>query len=96
MPVVSSDQITASAAIKTSEGLLYGIILEATDANANQVVTIYDNSSAGSGVKLAEIKNITATAGAQERWSAPGDGIHAENGMYCTITGSANVIVYYK
>lgn len=95
-PWVSSDQVTSSAVIKAGPGLLGMVVVEETDAGADQVVTIYDHASSASGVVLAEVYGIGGAAGETSEWTAPDGGVWCETGIYVEITGDAKVIVYYQ
>lgn len=97
IPWTSSDEFSASAVVKDSIGILGGLLVTADDAGGDIEVVIYDNDSAASGVVLARLNITTAVNNYQESFSSPSlEGILAEDGIYCEITGDASVIVYYK
>ena len=93
----SSDQQSASAAIKASAGYFYGIAV-ITDATNAVTVDIYDNASAASGTKLIPTWVITTSSTDRcQSYDAPAP-IRVRNGIYVNITcdGTVKYIVYYE
>lgn len=85
----SSVVLSASAAVKSGPGLLYGVAVKGGSAATTAIV--YDNT-AGSGTKLVE---LVAAAGTSEVFT-PCVPISAARGLYCSISGTAGMatVVY--
>lgn len=80
-----------SAALVTYRTRVKGVNVVVNAAGATPV-TLYDNASAGSGAKIIE---IGANAVGANHVVIPGEGILAENGVYCSIGSAAQVTVIY-
>lgn len=87
----SSGAKTVDGVISDRPTLLCGVNLAIGTGDAS--VILYDNASAASGTKLAEIKVIaTAFASKEVFFDRP---VKASNGIYMDITGTgASCIVY--
>ncbi len=98
-PWVATGAIAASAVVKNDAGILGGVLVTATDAGGDIDVLIYDSPDATltNDEILARVRITEMISGAQSSFAAPArEGVQAEKGLYLSITGDCQVIVYYK
>ena len=88
---------TGDAAIKSSPGYFFGILV-ATDGTNDVTIQIYDNTS-GSGTKLLP-DSLVITTGSSDRWEqiSFNPPLPFSTGLYVDVTtsGTVNYIVYYR
>jgi hypothetical protein len=85
---VSYLQVSATGAVKTMPGILYGLV---PTASATGVITIYDNATAASGTI---IYTGSVTAGTPIHFG--GVGITVKNGIFFQVnSGTATVNVLF-
>ena len=92
---MAQKNITASGAIKDSEGHLYALIITSNGNAAGDTVEIADKATSGG---TAELKFIVGAVDTDPVIVfAPCVGMKFDNGMYCTIadTGTTNVTAVY-
>lgn len=82
----SSDVVTASRC------KLVSIHVTSNSANTN-VIKIYDNASAASGVEIVQINTNAANNVTAFNQEYDMHGVIAANGLYCSITGSGSCSV---
>jgi len=88
----STGEITADGAAVSSDCYLVSILV-ITDGSNDAMVILYDNASAASGTKLAEIKVNASDNYGGRNWPFP---VKANNGIYADLTGTgASCIVEY-
>jgi hypothetical protein len=93
-----SDEKAADAAITTTSGIFYGIIV-ATDGTNACTVSIYDNASAASGTELIPTTVVTSSATDRVQRIPISPGVRYYNGIYVDITlgaGSVGYTVYFS
>lgn len=88
---VKAAYTNASAALVAYRTRVKGVNVVVNAAGVTPV-TLYDNATAGSGTKLIE---IGANAVGANHVVIPGEGILAENGVYCSIGSAAQVTLLY-
>lgn len=85
-----TDDYTADAAVLTSWGNFYGMIL-ATDGTNPVTINIYDNASAASGDKLIPQTVITTSSTERATAISFNPPLRFNNGIYVDITTSGAV-----
>lgn len=93
MATLTSVQKTSSAVILAERGIFGGLSIKNADGAAIASVVIYDNATTNSGTVLGEAAIMTGHVHASV--IIP-EGVSAKNGIYAAITGTANVVVYFK
>lgn len=88
---VKSAFTDADAALVTYRVRLKGIFVSIATGGTDPII-FYDNASAATGAILCKIP--TAVAG-QHTVVIPGEGILAENGIYCDTGDAAAVTIFY-
>lgn len=88
---VKSAFTDADAAMVGYRVRLKGVFVSISTPGANPI-TFYDNASAGSGAVLCK---IPAAVAGQHTVVIPGEGILAENGIYCDTGDAAAVTIFY-
>ena len=79
---IEANCISGDATIKSSAGVVYGVLLSAGGADATLV--LYDNTAASGERELV----ITAKDGYSEEFCPAGVGLKFNTGIYADITGS--------
>jgi hypothetical protein len=88
---VKAAYTAADAAMLTYPVRIKGAYVSVTTGGANPV-TFYDNASAASGNVLLR---IGVTAAGCHTVVIPGEGIRAENGVFCDTGDAASVTIFY-
>lgn len=88
---VKSAYTTSDAALVTYPVRVKGAYVSVTTGGTNPVI-LYDNASAASGTVLAK---FGVTAAGAHTVVIPGEGIRAENGVYCDTGDAAAVTIFY-
>lgn len=92
---MAQKNITASGAIKASEGNLLALVITSNGNAAGDTVEIADKATSGG---TAELKFIVGAVDTDPVIVfTPSFGMHFDNGIYCTIsdTGTTNVSAVY-
>jgi len=89
----TSGEKTADAAIMTTSGAFYGIVVM-PDGTNDVTVSVYDNASAAAGTELVPTLTFAGDGGAQ--WFAPPYPIHCFNGIYVDVTVGGGGSVGYS
>lgn len=88
---VKSAFTDADAALVPYRVRLKGVFVSIATAGSNPI-TFYDNASAATGAVLCK---IPAAVAGQHTVVIPGEGILAENGIYCDTGDAAAVTIFY-
>lgn len=90
MATLTSVVKTSSAVILAERGILGGASID-TDGNESLVVIFYDNATTNSGTVLGRVRLMTGHCHAKIEKE-----VSAKNGIYAHITGTGNVVTYFK
>jgi hypothetical protein len=88
---VKAAYTTTDAAMVTYRARIKGAYVAVSSAGSNPV-TFYDNASAASGTVLLQ---VGANATGCHTVVIPGEGILAENGIFCDTGSAAAVTLFY-
>ena len=88
---VKSAYTASDAAMVTSRVRIKGAYVSVTTGGANPII-FYDSASAASGNVLLK---LGVTAAGCHTVVIPGEGILAENGIYCDTGDAASVTIFY-
>ena len=88
---VKSAYTTTDKVLVPYRARLKGVFISVSSGSSNPVV-FYDSASAASGNVLAQ---IPASAVGNNTVVIPGEGILAENGIYCYLGGAAAITIFY-
>lgn len=88
---VKSAYTTSDKVLVPYRARLKGIFISVSSGSATPIV-FYDSATAASGNVLAQVS--TAATGSSTV-VIPGEGILAENGIYCYVGGAAAVTIFY-
>jgi hypothetical protein len=88
---VKSAYTASDAAMVTYRARIKGAYVVVSTGGANPII-FYDNASAASGTVLL---TLGATVAGAHTVVIPGEGILAENGIFCDTGSAAEVTIFY-
>jgi len=89
---VKSAYLAADGVVFAGRTRLKGLVVAVATLGANPVI-IYDNATAATGTELLKV----SCAGVAGTFNVliPGEGIVAENGLYCDTGSAASITAFY-
>lgn len=90
----SYSNISASALVKTGAGRLSGWVVNSASAGAT--IKFWDNTSAATTVLLNTMTYTAAVNQGPSIATIPGAAVKFNTGLYCTISGTADITILYN